>query len=97
MSLCARVNTCVNACVNRGADDLLPVLTYVLAKARVHHVMAHAALMEKFLHDSEVTGKLGFSVVTLAMALGYLEKDGRSLVATAAADDVVASGVHPSL
>ena len=66
----------------------MPVLTFVLAQARVRHVMAHAALLEQFLENSEMSGKLGFSVVTLAMALGYLEKDGRALAAAAAADDV---------
>ena len=83
--LCLRV--CVRVC--SGADDLLPLVTYALVRARVRHVAAHTALMEAFLEDHELSGQYGFAVVTLATVLQYLEKDGRTLAVEAVLDSGV--------
>ena len=72
-----------------GADDLLPLVTYALVRARVRHVAAHTALMEAFLEDHELSGQYGFAVVTLATVLQYLEKDGRTLAVEAVLDSGV--------
>lgn len=38
-------------CLIRGADDLLPILTYVIIRSRLPQVVSECQAMEEFIHE----------------------------------------------
>ncbi|XP_066440135.1 VPS9 domain-containing protein 1 isoform X2 [Eleutherodactylus coqui] len=56
-----------------GADDLLPILAFVVLKSRMSHLLSECAALEEFIHDGYLIGEEGYCLTSLQSALAYLE------------------------
>lgn len=63
-----------------GADDLVPRLCYVLARARIPRVFAELCYLEDCMPSDRALGEDGYSLVSLRGALMHLLFLGRTLV-----------------
>jgi len=55
-----------------GADDLLPLFSYVLAKARPSCLFSKLNFLADFVDESHLLGELGYSLATLETAINYM-------------------------
>lgn len=56
-----------------GADELIPLMAYVLARAQLPHLASDLRLVETFVTDeSELLGELGYGIATLHAAISLL-------------------------
>ncbi|XP_065828103.1 VPS9 domain-containing protein 1-like isoform X2 [Oscarella lobularis] len=63
-----------------GADDLLPVLTYIVVKSRLPQLVSEYAAIEEFVHENYLMGEEGYCLATLNTALAYVESLGKGPV-----------------
>ncbi|XP_056381965.1 VPS9 domain-containing protein 1 isoform X1 [Hyla sarda] len=56
-----------------GADDLLPILAFVLLKSHMSHLLSECAALEEFIHEGYLIGEEGYCLTSLQSALAYLE------------------------
>ncbi|KAM9302256.1 VPS9 domain-containing protein 1 [Gastrophryne carolinensis] len=56
-----------------GADDLLPILAFVVLKSHMSHLLSECAALEEFIHDGYLIGEEGYCLTSLQSALAYLE------------------------
>ncbi|CAN2389406.1 Vacuolar sorting protein 9 (VPS9) domain [Pristimantis euphronides] len=56
-----------------GADDLLPILAFVVLKSRMSHLLSECAALEEFIHEGYLIGEEGYCLTSLQSALAYLE------------------------
>lgn len=55
-----------------GADDLLPLMLYVIVRARPRSLLSQLHAMEAFITRDAVNGKYGYFLVTATMAVDYV-------------------------
>ncbi|XP_060074197.1 VPS9 domain-containing protein 1-like [Ylistrum balloti] len=55
-----------------GADDLLPILCYVITKAAQPQIVSECHIMEEFIHEGYIMGEEGYCLTSLQTALAYL-------------------------
>ncbi|XP_065497165.1 VPS9 domain-containing protein 1 [Caloenas nicobarica] len=56
-----------------GADDLLPILSYVVLRTGLPQLLCECAAMEEFIHEGYLIGEEGYCLTSLQSALSYLE------------------------
>uniref|UniRef100_A0A452GQ30 VPS9 domain-containing protein n=1 Tax=Gopherus agassizii TaxID=38772 RepID=A0A452GQ30_9SAUR len=56
-----------------GADDLLPILAYVVLKSNLPQLVAECAALEEFIHEGYLIGEEGYCLTSLQSALSYVE------------------------
>ncbi|KAL5021212.1 hypothetical protein ScPMuIL_000367 [Solemya velum] len=55
-----------------GADDLLPILTYVIIRCRLPQIVSECHMMEEFIHEGYIMGEEGYCLTSLQTALSYI-------------------------
>ncbi|XP_068267252.1 VPS9 domain-containing protein 1 isoform X2 [Nyctibius grandis] len=61
------------ACAAVGADDLLPILSYVVLQTGLPQLLSECAAMEEFIHEGYLIGEEGYCLTSLQSALSYVE------------------------
>jgi len=56
-----------------GADDLVPILSYVIIKAAVRNMNAEISLIEEFLDESLMIGEHGYCLSTFQTCMFYIQ------------------------
>ncbi|XP_018421979.1 PREDICTED: VPS9 domain-containing protein 1 [Nanorana parkeri] len=56
-----------------GADELLPILAFVVLKSGLSHLVSECAALEEFIHEGYLIGEEGYCLTSLQSALAYLE------------------------
>ncbi|XP_022098070.1 VPS9 domain-containing protein 1-like [Acanthaster planci] len=57
-----------------GCDDLLPILSFVVIKSALPHIVSECSIMEEFIHEGYLFGEEGYCLTTLQTSLGYVLK-----------------------
>uniref|UniRef100_A0A6I8PFW9 VPS9 domain containing 1 n=1 Tax=Ornithorhynchus anatinus TaxID=9258 RepID=A0A6I8PFW9_ORNAN len=57
-----------------GADDLLPILSYVVLKSNLPQLVSECAALEEFIHEGYLIGEEGYCLTSLQSALSYVEQ-----------------------
>ncbi|XP_040185572.1 VPS9 domain-containing protein 1 isoform X2 [Rana temporaria] len=56
-----------------GADDLLPILAFVILRSGMSHLVSECAALEEFIYEGYLIGEEGYCLTSLQSALVYLE------------------------
>ncbi|XP_035982901.1 VPS9 domain-containing protein 1 isoform X2 [Fundulus heteroclitus] len=56
-----------------GADDLLPILSFVALRCQSPQLVSECAALEEFIHESFLIGEEGYCLTSLQSALAYVE------------------------
>uniref|UniRef100_A0A4W3JIY9 VPS9 domain containing 1 n=1 Tax=Callorhinchus milii TaxID=7868 RepID=A0A4W3JIY9_CALMI len=56
-----------------GADDLLPILSYVVLKSNLTQLVSECAALEEFIHEGYLIGEEGYCLTSMQSALLYVE------------------------
>ncbi|XP_038662295.1 VPS9 domain-containing protein 1 isoform X2 [Scyliorhinus canicula] len=56
-----------------GADDLLPILSYVVLKSNLTQLVSECAALEEFIHEGYLIGEEGYCLTSMQSALSYVE------------------------
>lgn len=56
-----------------GADDLLPIISYVIIKANPPSMRSQTAFMSEFINEMLAMGEEGYAMATLETALEFLD------------------------
>ncbi|KAG7522976.1 hypothetical protein JOB18_035185 [Solea senegalensis] len=56
-----------------GADDLLPILSYVALRSQCPRLVSECAALEEFIHEGFLIGEEGYCLTSLQSALAYVE------------------------
>ncbi|XP_048372197.1 VPS9 domain-containing protein 1 isoform X2 [Sphaerodactylus townsendi] len=56
-----------------GADDLLPILSYVVLKSNLPQLVSECTALEEFIHEGYLIGEEGYCLTSLQSALSYVE------------------------
>ncbi|KAK7498931.1 hypothetical protein BaRGS_00009740 [Batillaria attramentaria] len=55
-----------------GADDLLPVVSYVVMKTNLPQLVSECHAMAEFIHEGYIMGQEGYCLTTLETAVSYI-------------------------
>ncbi|XP_063169190.1 VPS9 domain-containing protein 1 isoform X2 [Candoia aspera] len=56
-----------------GADDLLPILSFVVLKSNLPQLVSECAALEEFTHEGYLIGEEGYCLTSLQSALSYVQ------------------------
>ncbi|XP_041651642.1 VPS9 domain-containing protein 1 isoform X2 [Cheilinus undulatus] len=56
-----------------GADDLLPILSFVALRCQCPQLVAECAALEEFIHEGYLIGEEGYCLTSMQSALAYVE------------------------
>ncbi|KAM9481090.1 VPS9 domain-containing protein 1 isoform 2-T3 [Clarias gariepinus] len=56
-----------------GADDLLPILSYVALRSELPQLVSECAALEEFIHEGYLIGEEGYCLTSMQSALTYVE------------------------
>ncbi|CAJ1057018.1 VPS9 domain-containing protein 1 isoform X1 [Xyrichtys novacula] len=56
-----------------GADDLLPILSFVAIRSQCPQLVAECAALEEFIHEGYLIGEEGYCLTSMQSALAYVE------------------------
>ncbi|XP_028736727.1 VPS9 domain-containing protein 1 isoform X2 [Peromyscus leucopus] len=56
-----------------GADDLLPILSFVVLRSGLPQLVSECAALEEFIHEGYLIGEEGYCLTSLQSALSYVE------------------------
>ncbi|XP_027629261.1 VPS9 domain-containing protein 1 [Tupaia chinensis] len=56
-----------------GADDLLPILSFVVLRSDLPQLVSECAALEEFIHEGYLIGEEGYCLTSLQSALSYVE------------------------
>ncbi|XP_033824353.1 VPS9 domain-containing protein 1 [Periophthalmus magnuspinnatus] len=56
-----------------GADDLLPILSYVALRSQCPQLVSECAALEEFIHEGYLIGEEGYCLTSMQSALSYVE------------------------
>lgn len=65
-----------------GADDLLPILSYVIVRTNLPQIVSECCILEEFIHEGYIMGEEGYCLTSVQTALKYLESLSDSLLAS---------------
>lgn len=57
-----------------GADDLLPILSFVVLRSGLPQLVSECAALEEFIHEGYLIGEEGYCLTSLQSALSYVEQ-----------------------
>ncbi|XP_062573400.1 VPS9 domain-containing protein 1-like [Saccostrea cucullata] len=55
-----------------GADDLLPILGYVIIRTGLPQIVSECSILEEFIHEGYIMGEEGYCLTSVQTALQYL-------------------------
>ncbi|XP_055955277.1 VPS9 domain-containing protein 1 [Patella vulgata] len=55
-----------------GADDLLPILTYIVIKSGIPQLVSECQAMAEFIHEGYIMGEEGYCLTSLQTAITYV-------------------------
>ncbi|KAF5915107.1 hypothetical protein HPG69_013377 [Diceros bicornis minor] len=58
---------------NSGADDLLPILSFVVLRSGLPQLVSECAALEEFIHEGYLIGEEGYCLTSLQSALSFVE------------------------
>ncbi|XP_029821397.1 LOW QUALITY PROTEIN: VPS9 domain-containing protein 1 [Manacus vitellinus] len=70
---CGARDTRTPASAAIGADDLLPILSYVVLQTGLPQLLSECAALEEFIHEGYLIGEEGYCLTSLQSALSYVE------------------------
>ncbi|XP_024911756.1 VPS9 domain-containing protein 1 isoform X2 [Cynoglossus semilaevis] len=56
-----------------GADDLLPILSFVALRSQCPQLVSECAALEEFIHEGYLIGEEGYCLTSLQSSLAYVE------------------------
>uniref|UniRef100_A0A665WR44 VPS9 domain-containing protein n=1 Tax=Echeneis naucrates TaxID=173247 RepID=A0A665WR44_ECHNA len=56
-----------------GADDLLPILSFVALRCQLPQLVSECAALEEFIHEGYLIGEEGYCLTSMQSALAYVE------------------------
>ncbi|XP_039186814.1 VPS9 domain-containing protein 1 isoform X1 [Crotalus tigris] len=56
-----------------GADDLLPILSFVVLQSNLPQLVSECAALEEFIHEGYLIGEEGYCLTSLQSALSYVQ------------------------
>lgn len=56
-----------------GADDLLPILSFVVLRSGLPQLVSECVALEEFIHEGYLIGEEGYCLTSLQSALSYVE------------------------
>ncbi|XP_041795054.1 VPS9 domain-containing protein 1 [Chelmon rostratus] len=56
-----------------GADDLLPILSFVALRCQYPQLVSECAALEEFIHEGYLIGEEGYCLTSMQSALAYVE------------------------
>ncbi|PVD20563.1 hypothetical protein C0Q70_18719 [Pomacea canaliculata] len=56
----------------RGADDLLPVMSYVVVKSQLPQLVSECRALSEFIHEGYLMGQEGYCLTTVETAVSYI-------------------------
>ncbi|XP_062860293.1 VPS9 domain-containing protein 1 [Trichomycterus rosablanca] len=56
-----------------GADDLLPILSFVALRSELPQLVSECAALEEFIHEGYLIGEEGYCLTSMQSALTYVE------------------------
>uniref|UniRef100_W5M519 VPS9 domain containing 1 n=1 Tax=Lepisosteus oculatus TaxID=7918 RepID=W5M519_LEPOC len=56
-----------------GADDLLPILSYVALRSELPQLVSECAALEEFIHEGYLIGEEGYCLTSMQSALSYVQ------------------------
>ncbi|XP_032086265.1 VPS9 domain-containing protein 1 isoform X2 [Thamnophis elegans] len=56
-----------------GADDLLPILSFVVLQSNLPQLASECAALEEFIHEGYLIGEEGYCLTSLQSALSYVQ------------------------
>lgn len=56
-----------------GADDLLPILSFVALRSQCPQLVSECAALEEFIHEGYLIGEEGYCLTSMQSALSYVE------------------------
>ncbi|XP_030060474.1 VPS9 domain-containing protein 1 [Microcaecilia unicolor] len=56
-----------------GADDLLPILSYIVLRSDLPQLVSECTALEEFIHEGYLIGEEGYCLTSLQSALSYVE------------------------
>uniref|UniRef100_A0A3Q3J7M5 VPS9 domain-containing protein n=1 Tax=Monopterus albus TaxID=43700 RepID=A0A3Q3J7M5_MONAL len=59
-----------------GADDLLPILSFVALQCQCPQLISECAALEEFIHEGYLIGEEGYCLTSMQSALAYVESAG---------------------
>jgi hypothetical protein len=59
---------------DRGVDDILPIMSYVIIRSALPQLVSETALMEEFIQDGYVKGEEGFCLTSFMTALKFVSR-----------------------
>ncbi|XP_036391622.1 VPS9 domain-containing protein 1-like [Megalops cyprinoides] len=59
-----------------GADDLLPILSFVALRSALPQLVSECAALEEFIHEGYLIGEEGYCLTSMQSALSYVESLG---------------------
>uniref|UniRef100_A0A673YTE5 VPS9 domain containing 1 n=1 Tax=Salmo trutta TaxID=8032 RepID=A0A673YTE5_SALTR len=74
---CAEDYSCLHEAESKtaaiGADDLLPILSYVALRCELPQLVSECAALEEFIHEGYLIGEEGYCLTSMQSALQYVE------------------------
>ncbi|XP_041745999.1 VPS9 domain-containing protein 1 isoform X2 [Coregonus clupeaformis] len=74
---CAQDYCCLHEAESKtaaiGADDLLPILSYVALHCELPQLVSECAALEEFIHEGYLIGEEGYCLTSMQSALQYVE------------------------
>uniref|UniRef100_A0A8C8JET8 VPS9 domain-containing protein n=1 Tax=Oncorhynchus tshawytscha TaxID=74940 RepID=A0A8C8JET8_ONCTS len=74
---CAEDYSCLHEAETKtaaiGADDLLPILSYVALHCELPQLVSECAALEEFIHEGYLIGEEGYCLTSMQSALQYVE------------------------
>uniref|UniRef100_A0A8C7SZE7 VPS9 domain containing 1 n=1 Tax=Oncorhynchus mykiss TaxID=8022 RepID=A0A8C7SZE7_ONCMY len=74
---CAEDYSCLHEAESKtaaiGADDLLPILSYVALHCELPQLVSECAALEEFIHEGYLIGEEGYCLTSMQSALQYVE------------------------
>lgn len=59
--------------MNRGAEELIPLMIYIIIQSRLPNLFAECRFMEDFIPEAEIVRERGYYLVTLQTVLDTIK------------------------
>jgi len=55
-----------------SADELVPLITYIVLKARIPHFFIHMKFIESFIDERKLIGEEGWLLATIQAVINFI-------------------------
>jgi len=60
--------------IDRGAEELVPLMIYIVLQSRLSHLYSEFKYMEEFIYESEMLRERGYYLVTLQTVFSAIKQ-----------------------